>query len=505
MFWLRLLRSIYARTVIQLTLSILIVFFVLGLVYYTIVSQSNDRLQTDKLVSAAKAIASTIAINIDADGEINNVQVGSYVNFTARSTGAIVWIVNYKGEIILQTGIPASVLTGLERSERGYYLLPDDRLAAKYAGTSGISLSGDFAGLFAQTGGYWLSTAYPLPSYNTGYRGEIQLHYQQNRRSFSAFLMTNGLIASFLVAFAIALLINGILSRNITRPIRLLAEAAEKVARGDLTARVILPGSESGAKTSQIRSIMTDDLTMLVRTMNDMIEKLANQERDRKDFISSVSHDLRTPITSIRGFVEGMLDGTISPERHQHYLEIVKQEALRLQTLINTMFEGSVLETERQLNQTVFDINQVIKEDIIGLESFLASKKLDVQTDFFGDDNGRLLVIGDREAISRVVYNIVSNAIRYTPDDGIIALSTRRSGRPKEIEVVIEDSGPGIPEQEHPYIFDRFYKVDKSRTSKGSGLGLYICRTILAAHGQRIHVTHSELGGASFIFTLQTP
>lgn len=505
MFRLRLLRSIYARTVVQLTMAILVVFLVLGLVYYTIVSQTNVRQQTDKLLNAARAIATTIAINLDSSGEISNIQVSSFVNFTARSSGAIVWIVNQNGEIILQTGIPASILSQLERSTRGYYVLPEERLVAKGAGTSGISLTGDFEGLFKNTGGYWLSAAYRIPSGNIGYRGEIQLHYQQSERTFAAFLMTNGLVASFLVAFAIALLINGILSRNITRPIRLLAEAADKVARGDLTARVILPGIDAGAQNKRVRSIVTDDLTQLVRTMNDMIEKLANQERNRKDFISSVSHDLRTPITSIRGFVEGMLDGTIPPERHQHYLEIVKQEALRLQTLINTMFEGSVLETERKLIQSVFDINQVIKEDIIGLESFLAAKRLDVQTDFFGDDDGRLLVIGDREAISRVVYNIVSNAIRFTPDDGIIALSTRRTGRAKEIEVIIEDSGPGIPEQEFPYIFDRFYKIDKSRTSKGSGLGLYICRTILAAHGQRIHVAHSDLGGARFIFTLQTP
>ena len=184
--------------------------------------------------------------------------------------------------------------------------------------------------------------------------------------------------------------------------------------------------------------------------MNDMIDKLANQERDRKDFISSVSHDLRTPITSIRGFVEGMLDGTIPEDKYGHYLEIVKQEVLRLQTLINTMFEGSVMESEKSLNQTVFDINQVIREDIIGLESLLSTKNLDVQTDFLKDGEGRLLVIGDREAINRVVYNIVSNAIRFTPQDGIIALTTRKSGRPKEIE----------PEQVLAYIFDRFYKVD---------------------------------------------
>ena len=494
-------RSFYVRTIVQLTLAILVVFLVLSLVYYAIVSRNSMRQQANKLLNAAQAISSAIAINLNSDGDIENPQVNSFVNFTARSSGAIVWIINFRGEIILQTGLPAVVRERLERSERGYFVLPDEFLAAKSSGTSGMTQGGDFSGLLADSGAYWLSAAYPVPTGNFGYRGEIQLHMQTQDGNFTAFLMTNGLIVSFLVAFATALVINGIISRNITRPIRLLSEAAEKVTRGDLSARVELPKKAPG----RLQGLVTDDLTGLVETMNSMLDKLANQERDRKDFISSVSHDLRTPITTIRGFVEGMLDGTIPPERSPHYLEIVKQEVLRLQTLVNTMLEGTVLESAQKINQTVFDINQVIKEDIIGLESLLSEKRLDVQTEFIGDDNGRLLVLGDREAISRVVYNIVSNAIRYTPDDGIIALTTRKSDRPKEIEVVIDDSGPGVPEQEYPYIFDRFYKVDKSRTSKGSGLGLYICRTILAAHGQKIRVARSDLGGARFIFTLQSP
>ena len=132
-------------------------------------------------------------------------------------------------------------------------------------------------------------------------------------------------------------------------------------------------------------------------------------------------------------------------------------------------------------------------------------KHLGVQTEFLEELQGRLMVTGDREAISRVVYNIVSNAIKFTPEDGVIALTTRRTARSREIEVIIEDSGPGIPEADLPYIFDRFYKADKSRNVKGSGLGLYISRTILTAHGQRILVSRSELGGARFSFTLTTP
>lgn len=500
-----LIRSVYARTIMQLTIAILIVFCVLGLVYYTIVSVTSQRQQATQLINAAQAISDVIAANLDQTGEINDAQVISYVNFTARSTGAVVWVVNYSGEIIMHTGIPGSVPAKLGLSDRGYYRLPAQYLAAMGSGTSGISLSGDFNGLFQGTDTLWLSAAFPIPSVNAGYNGEIQLHDPQQNRSFSSFLMTNGLIVSFLVAFATALLFNGILSRNITRPIRLLSDAADKVARGDLSVRIVLPGINDPASQAETRSLVTDDLTVLVNTMNVMIEKLEYQERDRKDFISSVSHDLRTPITSIRGFVEGMLDGTVPPDRFAHYLEIVKQETLRLQTLVNTMFEGSVLESGRQISMTVFDLNAVIREDIIGLESLLSEKNLDVQTGYLTDEQDRMLVIGDREAISRVVYNIVSNAIRFTPAEGIIALSTRRSGRPKEIEVIIEDNGPGIPEQEYPYVFDRFYKIDKSRTARGSGLGLYICRTILAAHGQRISVGRSDLGGARFIFTLAVP
>ncbi len=500
-----LIRSVYARTIMQLTLAILIVFSALGLVYYTIASMSSQRQQVDMLLSGAQTISEVIANEMDSSGEISDPEVISYISFTARSTGAIVWVVNYAGEIVLNTGIPGEAARQMTKTSRNYYQLQARFLATMGSGTTGVSTTGDFYGLFQSSGSKWISAAWPLPSSTGSFNGEIQIHYSEIPHNLTSFMLTNSLIVSFIAAFGIAMLFIWILSRNITRPIRLLSKAADKVSRGDLSARIVLPGISDPKSLAAPDALVKDDLTILVSTMNTMIEKLENQERDRKDFISSVSHDLRTPITSIRGFVEGMLDGTVPADRFQYYLEIVKQESLRLQNLVNTMFEGSLLENDRKINQTVFDINEVIKEDVIGLEPLLSEKHLGVQTDFLQDDQDRLLVIGDREAINRVVYNILSNAIRFTPDEGIIALTTRRSSRPKEIEVIIEDSGPGIPESEFMKVFDRFYKVDKSRTAKGSGLGLYICRTILAAHGQRISVARSDLGGARFIFTLAIP
>ncbi len=498
-------RSLYLKTVFQLTGAILAVFLVLLLVNYSFVSSKTLRQQADKLLNAAQAVSGTIAIHLNEEGDIDNRQVSSYVNFSARSTGALVWVVNHQGDIIMHTGIPATVIQRLERSDRGYYRLDAQHRYGQRAGTSGMSMTGDFDGLFEASKDFWLSVAYPIPAGNLGYRGEIQIHYPQQTPSFATFLTTSELAISFVIAFAFALLINGILSRTITRPIRLLSEAVNKVARGDLSARVESIAREPVKNRLFLQTFVSDDLTTLVRTINDMIEKMANQERDRKDFISSVSHDLRTPITSIRGFVEGMLDGTIAAEQYGRYLGIVKQEAVRLQALVQTMFEGTVLETDFKLNQTVFDINHLIREDLVGLQPLLAEKHLEVRTDFLKDEQGQLLVVADREAISRVIYNIVSNAIRFAPQDGLIALATGKTGRPKEIEVTVDDNGPGIAEDEQAYVFDRFYKVDKSRTAKGSGLGLYICRTLLAAHGQAITVSDSNLGGARFTFTLRTP
>ncbi len=501
----RLMHSLYGQTILQLAMAILIVFTLMGVVYYGIVTTASARQQSSQLLSSAKAIAEVVGPSFNAArGEITSSNVTSYLNFTARSTGALVWVVDRRGLFAYQTSIP-NTITSLLESTDGNYTLPAVYRGGSVLGTSGLSTIGDFRGLFRSSGQRWISTVVPLPSPTGAYVGEIQLHRPVVTESFNSFLMTNSLLFSMLAAFMLALLFIGLLSRNITRPIRLLALTADRVYRGDLSARVEWPHT-TGQRQASKRALVTDDLMILVETMNSMIEKLEHQERDRRDFISSVSHDLRTPLTSVRGFVEGILDGTVPEAKINTYLEIVKQEVLRLQTLVNTLSEANLYENGSvRLDESVFDINAVIKEDIYGLEALLNEKNISVQTDFETNDQGRLLAVGDREAINRVVYNIISNAIRFSPQDGIIALTTRRIGRSHQLEIVIEDSGPGIPASDWPYIFDRFYTVDKSRTAKGSGLGLFICRTILSAHGQRIAVADSDLGGARISFTLASP
>ncbi|MDD2533409.1 MAG: HAMP domain-containing sensor histidine kinase [Eubacteriales bacterium] len=499
------MHSLYGRTILQLAMAILVVFSVMGVFYYGIVTTASARQQSNQLLGSTQAIAEVVGPSFNASrGEITSSQVISYLNFTARSTGALVWVIDRQGNFAFMTNTPVTLTESFELIDEQWNL-PDTYRGGADLGTSGRSSIGDFSGLFRSTGQRWISTTVPLPSPTGAYIGEIQLHRPVVTESFNSFLMANSLLLSMLVAFILALFFLGLLSRNITRPIRLLAQTADRVYRGDLTARVKLSGFSGSSQPSK-PALVTDDLMILVETMNSMIEKLENQERTRRDFISSVTHDLRTPLTSVRGFVEGILDGTVPEEKIGTYLDIVRQEVMRLQTMVNTLSEASRFDSGTvQLDQTVFDIYALLKEDVYGLESLLNEKNISVQTDFESSEQDRLLVVGDRAAISRVVYNIISNAIRYTPVDGIISLTTRRNNRTHLIEIVIEDSGPGISSAEWPFIFDRFYTVDKSRTGKSSGLGLFICRTILAAHGQRITVSNSELGGACFTFTLAMP
>lgn len=495
-------KSVYSRSVILLTFTNVVIFMVIALVYYGIVSIAIVRQQSSQLHNVASAVAEVMSRGLDPkSGQLTGTNMLDYLNFAAESTSSTAWVINQDGDIVLKTGVPLPMINRLSFSSRGFYTVPSALLAGPAAGRTGITQTNGLDGVFEGQEDDWVTAAVPLRTPSGVYFGEVQLHRKIDYSSRDSWYMTNGIATSFILALVVALLIIGTLSHTITRPIRLLSEAAERVARGDLSARVVIPGIDT---TTNNTPLVTDDLTSLVRTMNHMIDMLNHQERDRRDFISSVSHDLRTPITSIRGFVEGMLDGTIAPGRYLHYLEIVKNESIRMQNLINSMFEMNLLESGKSYKMGVFDINQVLREAVVGLEPLLSEKKLGVQIDIPDSGHSRLLVIGDREAISRVVYNILTNAIQFTPREGIIAIASRQ-GRNKHIEVSIEDSGPGINEHDAGKVFDRFYKIDRARTGKGAGLGLFICRAILSAHGQRITVDKSDLGGARFTFTLASP
>ncbi len=233
---------------------------------------------------------------------------------------------------------------------------------------------------------------------------------------------------------------------------------------------------------------------------NQMALALQDIEEMRRVFIANVSHELRTPMTSIRGFVEGILDGTIPQEKHNQYLNIVKDETYRLNRLVNDLLDLAKIEAgEVELDITTLNINEMVRKCVIKLEALLIEKDLSVDADF---EEEELLAKGDSDAIERVLYNLMHNAIKFTPPGGKIGVITRKLK--DRIEVTVRDNGIGIDPNELDHVWDRFYKSDKSRgrDKTGTGLGLAIVRNIINEHKQSISVRSEPGLGTAFTFTL---
>ena len=274
-------------------------------------------------------------------------------------------------------------------------------------------------------------------------------------------------------------------TRQLTRPLKNMSMAAGEMARGKFDRRA----AEEGV--TEIRE--------LASSFNSMAGQLKSTEDSRREFVANVSHELRSPMTSIQGFVEGMQDGTIPPEEHPKYLKIVGDEAKRLTKLIADLLDLSRMEQgEAKPNYQSFDINEMIRRALIRRMSDIDHKQLEVDVDF---QQEQCYCWGDGDRIEQVVVNLLDNALKFTPEKGRIAWRTRVEGR--QALITLMDDGPGILPQDQPHIFERFYKADKAHTAgKGTGLGLSICRRILEAHGQTIRLLPTEKG-AAFEFTLE--
>ncbi len=504
------LRTFSARTVVLLAVAVALAFLTMGLVYYRLVSNSLLQRQAVDLRATAYDVSDTyIAFLNERYRTAAAPYFVRYLRSTARSTGSILWVIDPTGAIVYSTDMPGEVGERLEKRTDGTYVLPDAfRFDSGYDGPD-RQVFGDFEGLLAGTGSRWVSVAIPVRAPFGGMLGEIQIHHAYSDPFDAPQFPVGALVAAALTAFGVSLLFGAIMSRAITRPIRQMTDLAWRVTIGDYSVRY--PRSELGKRARRRRRAVWgagsgDDLAHLADTMDSMVEKLDRTEQDRREFLANLSHDLRTPLTSVKGYLEGMLDGTIPEDRRTEFLRIVRNESVRMETLVSAMADAAAVETGRMTySETEFDLNERIRLAIVGLRPQSDVKRIEVATDLYDEDgDGALPVLGDRDAIDRVLYNLLSNAVKFTPDGGHVLVSTRRLLRGRVAEATIEDDGPGIPEDERPYVFDRFYKGDPSRATEGSGLGLHICRTILAAHGQGIDVDESRnLGGAAFRFHLR--
>ena len=303
--------------------------------------------------------------------------------------------------------------------------------------------------------------------------------------------ITASLLWAILISAGIALFLGLVLSAHVTKPIVSLTKAVRKVAAGDLSAAVETRG-ERGRK---------DEIAELAVSFNAMTEELKRLEDAKKRIIADSAHELRTPVTLIQGTIEAMIDGVYPLDIPT--LESVHEETVRLSHLIDMLKELEIIESGKlSLSLETVEAIEIVNK---AAALFAASAKekdiaLTVETPASSS-----FILADYLRIGEVVYNLISNAIKYTPAGGKVRLSVQSDERAALAYIFVDDSGPGIPAGERRRIFERFYRIDKSRSTGlgGRGLGLAIASEIAKAHGGNISVGDSDLGGASFVVTLR--
>ena len=429
----------------------------------------------DNMVSNAEEV-SHAAQALVRDGELSNWDLRMVISTLAQSTGNHIFITDTDGTIVscscrniacehLGRTVGSAQLTQL-RSDGKLNLITN--LGGFYASPHYVVAQPITIGTDARVIGY-VFVATNSATIIDGWRTFVWVF-----------------LAASAAVMMIALLLSLVTSKRMAQPLDEMAVAAKKFAHGDFSARVTDDGR-------------TDEVGALISAFNTMADSLETSEQRRNAFIANVSHELKTPMTTIAGFADGILDGTIPPEKERESLQVISSETRRLSRLVRRMLELSRLQSsERVAAQEQFDAAEILLRVLVSLETKITEKDLEVETHL---PNGPVMVWGDPDAVTQVCYNLLDNAVKFASPKGLLTLKiTTKAGK---AYIAIGNQGETIPPEQLTHIFDRFHKADSSRSTHkdGVGLGLYIVKTLLNTYKEDIFVT-SENGFTEFTFTL---
>lgn len=469
------MKSIYLRnfiaTAAMIGLSLLLVavsIFLLGRNYIVEDYVSTMRGSAYEVAHLASAVAE--------DDSLNSWMLGMNLSSISKATGNHIFVADSSG-VVVSCCDELPMCSHLGKS------IPEDILSV-------IQQTGTYQGKTLLSGFYpeeRILVAVPVVS-ETGPLGYVGVSVlQKNIYSPWKTFLTIMILASAAVFTAI-LIFAYVYSKRMAKPLDKIAEASRSFARGDFSVRV-----PQDSDTSY-------EMGALIDSFNKMADSLENAEKRRTEFISNISHELRTPMTTISGFADGILDGTIPKEEEEKYLRSIRDETRRLSRLVRSMLDASKMKSMASdpKRRTTFDLTELVLQTLLSFETRATEKNLDVDPQF--PDN-RLMVRADKDAITQVIYNLLDNAVKFARPGSCITV--RLYIEDKKAFVSVKDEGETIPPDDLPYIFDRFHKSDRSRSldKDGVGLGLYLVKTIINSHDEDIAVK-SEDGVTEFVFTL---
>jgi len=384
---------------------------------------------------------------------------------------ATIWIINPSGTMILSSKLPINVdetlvISGFDPTITGnsYYT----------TGTFFDSFDEEVLSVFAP-----ITADYKVKGYVVIHSSIADIEKQSDDYLRVCYLL-------LIILFALSLIILFFFTEMVYVPLRKVTYATEQYASGNLHYEFSIDSD--------------DEMGYLAATLSYMASEIARSEDNQKKFIANVSHDFRSPLTSIRGYLEAMIDGTIPPEMMDKYLGIVLSETERLTKLTNGLLSLNNLNMKGMvLDITDFDINKVIRNTVATFEGTCTAKAIQVDLVLTGDV---LPVHADETKIQQVIYNLLDNAIKFSHHNSTIRIETTE--KHSKVFVSVKDQGIGIPKDDQKLVFDRFYKSDLSRgrDKKGTGLGLSITKEIIMAHNEHINVISTEGVGSEFIFSL---
>lgn len=490
-------KTIFSKLMAIFILILFIAFTAAGVLLYSFLGNYMTEQKAEILKESCDQINVMFGEYVsNVDSPFAEAYLAGTLRIYSINTVSIIWIVLQNGQIYRSSLDTSSSVYDKYRTSSGKIQLPEAKQYSDVMSSQEfVKEMGSFYGFFSNPnfkdhGNEWLTIekAYSYPNQNTGKEEKIAIYIHTPVPEVQR--VRNEVINYFLISVGIAVAISIILvyvfSRRLVKPLKQIKNAAKTIAGGEFGKRLVIKSN--------------DEIGELAKVFNQMAAALENLEEMRRGFIANVSHELRTPMTSIRGFIEGILDGTIPPERQSQYLTIVRDEANRLNRLVNNLLDLARMEAgEVKMVFKPFDINELVRRCVIKLETLLVEKNITVEAKF---DDDTMLVNADADAIERVIYNLMHNSIKFTPQDGRITVMIEPQ-KDKAL-VSVEDTGSGIEGTELDMIWERFYKSDKSRSrdKTGTGLGLAIVKNIINEHGQEIWV-ESEVGkGTKFTFTI---
>lgn len=462
-------KTLYLKFILAYIIFAFFGFVVVATFVSTMTKEHLRREKADALYREAVQIANTYAIDL-YNNETTLDTVKRQIDALDTFFSAAVWIINPSGRMILDSRSPIDLENEVIVENFNPMIITDSYYTI-----------GNFFESFDED---HISVLAPI-AFNFVINGYVALHYPMSNIENSADSLLNISYLMLVILFLLSLIILIFFTEIVYRPLRKITVATEQYANGNMHYEFSVDS--------------VDEMGYLAASLSYMASEIARAGDDQKKFVANVSHDFRSPLTSIRGYLVAMKDGTIPPDMYEKYIDILTNETDRLIKLTNSLLTLNNLNMRGMfLNKRSFDINKAIRDTAVSFEGTCRKKKIAIE--LILTDN--VFVLADIDKIQQVLYNLLDNAIKFSHSDSIIRIETTE--KHSKVFVSVKDNGVGIPKNELKFVFDRFFKSDSSRgrDRRGTGLGLAIVKEIIHSHGEHINVISTEEVGTEFIFSL---